>query len=149
MVFALAKRALPFAFSAFLLGSASAQQAPEAQGWGRPPATAAPLANLDIGVVAPAFRFNNASFATGAVGLRNRGEGGIAISGVTTPMKRAFAYWAVVTDGAPTAAASSILLKRGVANGAFTNIVGTAIGSGPSPCWRGDRVTVFRGNIPL
>ena len=25
----------------------------------------------------------------------------------------------------------------------------TPIGSGPSPCWRGDRVTVFRGAIPL
>ena len=150
MVFAFAKRALPIAFLAFL-GSASAQQAPEAQSWGRPPAgtAAAPLAPINLGRIAPAFRFNNASFATGAVGLRNRGEGGIAISGVTTPMRRAFAYWAVVTNGPPTAAVSNISLKRGVANGPFTNIAGTAIGSGPSPCWQGDRVTVFRGSIPL
>jgi hypothetical protein len=83
------------------------------------------------------------------VGLRNRGEGGIAISGVTTPVKRAFAYWAVVTAGPPTAAASNIFLKRGVANGPFTNIPGTVIGTGPSPCWDGDRTTVFRGTIPL
>ena len=87
MVHAFAKRAMGIAFSACLAGSTLAQPASNAERLGRPPATAgthaAPLAVQDIGRIAPSFRFNNASFATGAVGLRNRGEGGIAISGVT------------------------------------------------------------------
>ena len=135
-----------------LAGSAAAKSGSDAQRWGRPPAAttlAAPRVTVDLGRIAPTFRFDNASVAVGAVGLRNRGQGGISISGVSTPMKRAFAYWAVITNGPPTAAAANISIKRGVANGPFTNIAGTAIGSGPSPCWRGDRVTVFRGAIPL
>lgn len=135
-----------------LAGSAVADSRPDAQRWGRPPAAttlAAPQITQDLGRISGTLRFGNASVAVGAAGLRNRGEGGIAISGVTTPVKRAFAYWAVITNGPPTVAASNIFIKRGVANGPFTNIAGAAIGSGPSPCWRGDRVTVFRGAIPI
>jgi len=146
------KNALTAFLSLLLLGSAAAESGSDAQRWGRPPAAttlATTLLVQDLGRIDPTFRFDNASVAVGAVGLRNRGEGGISISGVSTPMKRAFAYWAVITSGPPTAAAANIFIKRGVANGPFTNIAGRAIGSGPSPCWRGDRVTVFRGVIPV
>jgi len=148
MFSALSARLLTTLALALCTAGAASAQSPEL---GRPPShpLSATLAAQDIGQINPSFTFTNASFGTGAVGLRNRGEGGIAISGVTTPIKRAFAYWAVVTTGAPTAAASNILLKRGVANGPFTNIVGTPIGTGASPCWRGDRTTVFRATLPL
>jgi hypothetical protein len=116
---------------------------------GRPPAGAKAAPAFDLGQIDPTFTFNNASFGTGGVGLRNRRDGGINISGVGLPIKRAFAYWAVVTDGAPRPAVSNISLKRGAANGPFTNIHGTRIGTGDTPCWDGDRTTVYRGNIPL
>ena len=83
----------------------------------------------------------------GAVGLRNRGEGGVAISGVTTPVQRAFAYWAVVTTS-PTAAASNIYLKRGVANGPFTNIAGIPIGHGRVPVLGRGSDNGLSGNDP-
>ncbi len=156
MGIAFSRRALVVAVSVCMAASASAQTALSArnqQNWGRPSAasgqTSIPLATTNLGQISPAFTFSGASFGTGAVGLRNRGEGGISISGVAAPIQRAFAYWAVVTDGPPTASAASINMKRGVANGPFTSIAGTAIGSGPTPCWTGDRVTVYRGIIPL
>jgi hypothetical protein len=117
---------------------------------GRPPATreAAP-ASVAIGPVNASIRYTNASFATGAVGLRNRADGGIEVSGVTGPVKRALLYWAVVTQGPPTAAVASLYLKKGAANGTFTNIVGTPIATGQSPCWfTGDRITVYRAVVP-
>jgi hypothetical protein len=106
------------------------------------------MLSQDIGTLGPSAVFTNASIGTGAVGLRNRGDGGINISGVGTPIKRAYAYWAVVTDGPPTAAATTISLKKGAANGPFTIIHGVPIGTGQSPCWKGDRTTVYRGIIP-
>lgn len=145
----LSKRVLTIAVSVCVAGSAFAQ---DQSGQGRPPAAAstfaATLPSQDLGTIAPAFVFSNASIGTGAVGLRNRGSGGINISGVVTPVKRAFVYWAVVTDGAPPTAVKSILVKRGAANGPFTAIQGVPIGTGQSPCWRGDRTTVYRGIIP-
>lgn len=144
----ISRRLLTIAASLCVAGSAFAQGQ---SGLGRPPSVstfAAPTLNQDLGAIGPSFVIPNASFGTGAVGLRNRGDGGINISGVGTPIKRAFAYWAVVTDGPPTAAAANISLKRGAANGPFTNIHGTPIGTGQSPCWRGDRTTVYRASLP-
>jgi hypothetical protein len=93
--------------------------------------------------------FANASFATGAVGMRNRADGGIEVSGITGPIKRALLYWAVITDGPPTAAVASVYLKKGGANGPFTNIVGARIATGQTPCWfAGDRITVYRAVVP-
>jgi len=141
-----ARLAMAVAFALCTAGTVFAQPSQLGRPARQPAST---LATTDIGRINPSFTFTNASFGTGAVGLRNRGEGGIAISGVTAPIKRAFAYWAVVTDGPPTVAASNIYMKRGVANGPFTNIAGVPIGTGASPCWRGDRTTVFRATLPL
>jgi hypothetical protein len=42
-----------------------------------------------------------------------------------------------------------VLLKKGGANGPFTNIVGTRLATGQSPCWfAGDRTTVYRAVVP-
>jgi hypothetical protein len=112
---------------------------------------AAPAAeNVAIGTVNPSRIITNASVATGAVGLRNRIDGGIEVSGVTGPIKVAYLYWAVITQGPPTAAVTSVYLKKGAANGPFTNIVGTRIATGQTPCWfTGDRTTVYRAAVPL
>jgi hypothetical protein len=69
------------------------------------------------------------------------------VSGVTGPIKRALLYWAVITQGAPTVTASNVYLRKG-SFGSVTNIPGAAIATGQSPCWLGDRITVYRANVP-
>jgi hypothetical protein len=144
IVFAFPKRALFMALATCIAGSAlAADGTPPASGLSRPSAT------LNLGNIVSTLRYTNASLASGGVGLRNRAEGGIEISGATTPIKRAYIYWAVVTQGAPTTAVNRIDIKRGGAGSTFTTIVGTAIGTGGTPCWLGDRTTVYRGSVPL
>jgi hypothetical protein len=90
-------------------------------------------------------------FGSGGVGLRNRGAGSIAVSGVVAPVQVAYIYWAVITKGAATAANKSIMLQRLFPTpvSAVTTIAGTNVGSGPSPCWpQGNTITVFRGTVP-
>jgi len=91
-----------------------------------------------------------AQFASGGVGLRNRGTGAIGISGVITPVKAAFIYWAVITSGPAPIADQSIMVQRlspGPASAVIT-VAGTNVGTGPQPCWAGDTITVFRGSVP-
>jgi hypothetical protein len=109
---------------------------------------AAPAA-VNAGTLNWSVQYANASFGTGGVGLRNRGEGAIQISGVSGPIKGARIYWAVITQGAPTTAVNRIEIKRGATGSTFTTLVGAPIGTGATPCWHGDRTTVYRGVIPL
>ena len=103
---------------------------------------------LNLGNIQPFRVFKNASYGTGGVALRNRGAGGISISGVFAPVQAAYVYWAVLQ---PNAAASRILVKRlfpGAAGPA--NLPGVVVGVGPAPCpWPGANITVFRAQIPL
>jgi len=90
-------------------------------------------------------------FGSGGVGLRNRGAGSIAVSGVVLPVQAAYIYWAVITKGAVTTANKSIMLQRlfPTPASAVTTITGTNVGSGASPCWmQGNTITVFRGTVP-
>jgi len=146
------------ALAVTLLLGATAASAAQTTPTGRPPqALGTPSASslaaaqpaLAAGLIQPAFTFTNASFGTGAVGLRNSPGGGINISGLTRPIRRVFIYWAVVTTGAPKAADSNIEFKQGLVGDSFTTIRGTAIGTGATPCWKGDTTTVFRGVVPL
>ena len=151
MRFAFSRSALAAAFSVCLAASAVAQESQASASGGalgKPPVarSSATPAVTAFGAFNAAIRYTSASFGTGAVGLRNRGEGGIDVSGVTTPVKNAFLYWAVITQGAPTAAQSNVYLRKA---GGFVNIAGTAIGTGASPCWAGNRTTVYRGVVPI
>lgn len=150
MISVFSRRALVIALSACLAGSAAAQSGVERLG--RPPAPnglAAPAAPVNLGRISATLRVNSASLGTGAVGLRNRGDGGIEVSGVTGAIKRALIYWAVITQGAPNSAVNRVDIKRGGTGATFTTVVGTVVGTGGTPCWDGDRITVYRGNIPL
>jgi len=91
------------------------------------------------------------SYGTGGVGLRNRGAGGIEISGVTAPVAAAYVYWDVLTNGpAPPAAGKIQVQQLFPTMSAAKILVGTMIGVGPSPCWAGtDTNTVYRAAIPL
>jgi hypothetical protein len=152
MRFALSRSLLATAFSACLIVSAAAQEGkvaapPGAAGAsGRPGANAVAPASVAVGLVNHSIRYTGASFATGAVGLRNRSEGGIEVSGFTGPVKLALLYWAVITNGAPTAAHSNVYFRK--SGGSFVNIAGSQVGVGQSPCWAGNRTTVYRGVVP-
>jgi hypothetical protein len=102
---------------------------------------------VNLGNVPPSKVFKNASYSTGGVALRNRGAGGISISGVIAPVQAAYVYWAVIQ---PNKAASVITLKRlfpGVAGP--VNLPGVVVGGGPVPCpWPGGQIIVFRAQIP-
>lgn len=146
---ALIRRALAVAFS-ICAASAHAQTIAEGSGAGRPPQGLHSLAKakFNLGKVDAAFTFSNAAFGTGGVGLRNRREGGIGISGVSGSVKKALLYWAVITQGPPNSTASRLLVKYGGGNGKFVQVNGKAVGSGASPCWTGDQTTVYRGTLP-
>ncbi len=97
--------------------------------------------------------YQAAQYGTGGVGLRNRGAGAIGVSGVLTPVKAAYLYWAVITKGAAPAADKTIKLQRlsPTPASAVVSVAGTLIGTGPSPCWTPvtNTISVFRGVVPL
>ena len=103
-----------------------------------------------IGTVTSAAPSGGAQFASGGVGLRNRGTGAIGISGAVTPVKAAFIYWAVITSGPAPIADKSIMVQRlsPAPASSVTTVAGTIVGTGPQPCWAGDTITVFRGSVP-
>ncbi len=105
---------------------------------------------LALGTIAPSNNYTAAQYGTGGVGLRNRPGGALNVSGVNKPTKAAFVYWAVVTNGAPAAAVKSIKIQRTAPTAsAAATVAGAAIGVTDSPCWGGDRTTVYRAAVPL
>jgi hypothetical protein len=107
------------------------------------------IARVTLAPLAPVEKYTGAAYGTGGVGLRNRAGGNIAISGVEPPIRAAFLYWAVITNGAPKAADASVMLQRVLPTvSKATSIAGTVIGTGASPCWGGDRISVYRGTVP-
>jgi hypothetical protein len=144
-------RILRAALVAGLAGIAPAWAGDAAIAWGTPRAKSNPIlrmANQNLGAIDRNFLYLGASVAIGGVGLRNRSQGAMEVSGLTGSPRAALLYWAVVTNGAPTSAHSSIRLHRGASGGAETTISGIVVGTGPSPCWLGDRITVYRGVVP-
>lgn len=97
------------------------------------------------------FRVTSAAaVASGGTALRNLPGGGISIAGLPGKATEAWLYWAVITDGAPPAAASSILFRRELpSRTSLRTLPGTVVGEGASPCWDGDRITVFRARVPV
>jgi hypothetical protein len=90
-------------------------------------------------------------YGTGGVALRNRKTGNIGINGVIQPVRAAFMYWAAITEGPAPAADKSIQVQRlfpAPASG-VTTLAGTLLGTGASPCWPGNTISVFRAPIPL
>lgn len=90
-----------------------------------------------------------AAVASGGTALRNLPGGGITIAGLTGPVAEAWLYWAVITLGAPPAGAATILLRRDLpTRSGQRTLTGTVVGEGDTPCWGGDRVTVYRARVP-
>lgn len=120
--------------------------------WGTsdaPTANDAPFETALAPVTAHAT-FTAALYGSGGVGLRNRGTGGISISGVTAPVKAAYLYWAVITTNAAKKPDIQMKIQRlsPTPASAITTITGTLVGTGGSPCWPGNLISVFRGVVP-
>src|SRR3954453_3863562 len=118
--------------------------------WGtaKAPGAAARRAPVDIGSIAAANVFTKANYGTGSVALRNRLAGGLEVSTVPTPVKAAFLYWAVITDGSVPAADTKPTLKRLSPSTASVTLTGKVVGTGASPCWGGTGITVFKATVP-
>jgi hypothetical protein len=139
-------------FAVAQTGSISDQQSRQ-PAWGTSEASGAADTRFatSVGTLEAAAVAAGTQFGSGGVGLRNRGAGSIAISGVVAPVQAAYIYWAVITKGAATAANKAIMLQRLFPTpvSAVTTITGTNVGSGTSPCWpQGNTITVFRGTVP-
>jgi hypothetical protein len=151
-------RVFPSARSLFLmtgmvLAGAVAQADPLVDGGGGM-ATEAMVGenNIDVGVVRPQRTFTNAAAVSAGVGLRNRGSGGIELSGMPPGVEVTHAriYWNLITSGAPPAAAANISIQRLGAGGSTpATVSGTIIGTGQTPCWGGTQNTVYRAIVPL
>jgi hypothetical protein len=103
----------------------------------------------DIGTILPSAEFKGASFEAAGVGLRNQARGGITINGVQGTPITTFVYWAEITGPNDRPARGSTLRISRTSPGTATTatVFGTPIGHGPSPCWGGDRLTVYRGTV--
>jgi hypothetical protein len=70
----------------------------------------------------------------------------------------AILYWAVITNGAPASDLAQVQLPVNFPSKLsfdqltpdliYTPIQGTVIGTSSTPCWSGDRITVYRGLVP-
>ena len=85
------------------------------------------------------------------MGLRNRLVGGIEVSGVPTPVRAAFLYWATITNGAPPLGGgnSQDPAPLPAARSAIAPLRGVVVGTGPQLCWAANRITVYRAAVPL
>ncbi len=103
-----------------------------------------------LAAIAPASTVKSAQYSSGGIGLRNLGTGTLHISGATPPVKAAFLYWAVITTGpAPPADKSVRLTRTFPAGGRAVMLTGTLLGTGASPCWPGNTISVFRAAVPV
>jgi len=145
--------------AAAVAGPLSAQQdvsttATSHGGWGTSNAPTAaevqPETSLTTAIRATSV-FTAAGYGSGGVSLRNRGGGNIAVSGVVTPAKAAYLYWAVISEGAAPKAAQSLKIQRlsPTEDSTVATVTGKSLGTAASPCWPGNTITVFKGTVPL
>ncbi len=110
-----------------------------------------PAMGLLPGSISPsALVFPNSQYAAGGAGLRNRTRAHIQITGGNANLQLATAgvmYWAIITTGPAPAQYYTVKLINEQA-GLKKKLTGTVIGTGPSPCWPGDTITVFRVLVP-
>jgi len=107
-------------------------------------------ANPTMDIPPSSLVFYGSQYATGGVALRNRKTGNIAVSGLAGGATAAFLYWGVITTGPAGLSLSTVTLARVYPKPSVSApITGVAVGTGPSPCWPGDTITLFRAGIPV
>lgn len=95
--------------------------------------------------------FPSSYYAAGGAGLRNRTTATINISGLNGGQDAYLGvlYWAVITEfpGTGLVPFYTVTLTN-EQNGLSAPLTGTRIGFGPSPCWPGTTIQVFRALVP-
>jgi hypothetical protein len=96
--------------------------------------------------------FPNSQYAAGGAGLRNRTRAHIQITGLPGskgPMSAnaAVMYWAIITTGPAPIQYYTVRLTN-MQSKLTASLTGTVVGTGASPCWPGDTITVFRVLVP-
>ena len=102
------------------------------------------------GIGVSSLVFPNSQVAAGGAGLRNRTRAHIQLTGGNVNHANATAgvmYWAIITTGPAPSQYYSVTLTN-EQSGLSANLVGTVMGTGPSPGWPGDTITVFRVLVP-
>ncbi len=108
------------------------------------------LTRTDQPLITPSAVFVGAQYGSGGKGMRNQQGGGIVINGVTLPVMAAVVYWAVITTGPAPSPTGTILITKRIPDAHPTVVLkGTVVGTGPSPCWPGDTITVYSAAVPL
>lgn len=106
----------------------------------------------DLGTILASAEFTEASFEAAGVGLRNQSHGAITIAGVKGRPIKTFVYWADITTSTGSVPSSRLRITRtrptpSSAPWPTTTVTGVPMGQGPSPCWGGDTLTVYRGTV--
>jgi len=96
--------------------------------------------------------FANSQIAVGGAGLRNRTRAFIQVTGFLGPKgpmvaNAAVMYWAIITTGPAPSQYYTVKLTN-LQSKLTASLTGTVVGTGPSPCWPGDTITVFRVLVP-
>jgi hypothetical protein len=107
------------------------------------------VATTDLLEIQPSIVFDNAQYESGGTGLRNQARGGITINGVTGAPVAAFVYWAVITTGPAGSPLDRLEVQRQWPGSGSATVSGAVVGTGGSPCWPGDTLTVFRASVPV
>jgi hypothetical protein len=137
--------------TAFIASSALAAERDAAPALGTAAASATRSApELALGTIFPANVFLNAQLASGGVGMRNRRVGSIEVSGAPSPVGAAFLYWALITNGPAPVAARTVRIQRRFPTpvSVVTAVTGVVVGTGASPCWSGNTITVIKARVP-
>jgi hypothetical protein len=97
--------------------------------------------------------FPNSQYSAGGAGLRNRTRAHIQITGLTgekalpQSATAAVMYWSIITTGPAPKQYYTVKLTN-MQSKLSASLTGTLIGTGPSPCWPGDTISVFRVLVP-
>ncbi|HSZ73530.1 MAG TPA: hypothetical protein VK779_01830 [Rhizomicrobium sp.] len=98
--------------------------------------------------VKPFASFHSASFASGGVALRNRAEGVIQISGATTPIQKAYLYFAYLYQGTPPTSVPITLTRLSPTPSATKVLNANRVAEAADPCWGSSGTAVYRATVP-
>ncbi len=146
-------RCFLFGMASLLLGPVSSPAQNGALGTSAAGYNAAtPPISLGKASINPFKSYQNASYGTGGVALRNRGRGVLQVSGVTGPVQDAYLYWAILFNTPTPDRSFSKAALRPISfplqDLEEVTLEGTLLGIGTDPCWGSTGIAVFRARVP-
>jgi hypothetical protein len=113
-------------------------------------AAAAAVAAASIEIpIKPFISYREASYATGGVALRHFRDGVIQVSGLPSGTQDAWLYWSYIFQTSSPASQKLKIKRISPLPAALATVTGQKVGQGPSPCWGGAGIVVYRARVPL